>query len=105
PSTRIRCLPARLLQASAVRTTPIGLALTPVDGVPIGVEAVALRHVVLWEEAILGLDMTCCRPFRPRDHAGGGMGTMTPGGDYHDCVRSDGAGAYGVPLRTLHPQC
>src|SRR5262245_17166786 len=50
----IRCLPARLRQASAVRTTPIGLALTPVDGVPIGAEAVALRHVVRWEEAIPG---------------------------------------------------
>jgi len=56
----IRCLPARLRQASTVQTAAIGLALTPVDGVPIGAEAVALRHVVLWEEAIPGLDMTSC---------------------------------------------
>ena len=35
-SKSIRCLPASLRQASAVRTTAIGLALTPADGVPIG---------------------------------------------------------------------
>jgi hypothetical protein len=48
-----------------VQTTAIGLALIPVDGVPIGGEPVALRHVVLWKEAIPGLDMKFCFTARP----------------------------------------